>query len=138
MILNWGGFTHDLTKQDKIGLLPKSLRAIISSCSSTRPRPAAARNCQLNISPNCGQVAAGQLPKNMTSWENRGGSELCSTKRGEARVMFRPQWDLGVLADHVEPEDGRPSTLLLAGVGDDDHREGGGLRMIRLEMACWF
>lgn len=73
MILNWGGFTRDLTKQDKIGLLPKSLRAIISSCSSTRPRPAAARNCQLNISPNCGQVAAGQLAKNMTSWENRGG-----------------------------------------------------------------
>lgn len=35
---------------------------------------------------------------------------------------------LGVLTDHVEPEDRCPGTLLLAGVGDDDHREGGGLR----------
>lgn len=34
---------------------------------------------------------------------------------------------LGVLTDHVEPEDRCPGTLLLAGVGDDDHWEGGGL-----------
>lgn len=34
---------------------------------------------------------------------------------------------LGVLTDHVEPEDRCPGTLLLAGVGDDYHWEGGGL-----------
>lgn len=34
----------------------------------------------------------------------------------------------GVLTDHVEPEDGGPGALLLAGVGDDDNWEGGGLR----------
>ncbi len=34
---------------------------------------------------------------------------------------------LGVVTDHVEPEDRRPGALLLAGVGDDDHREGRGL-----------
>lgn len=44
--------------------------------------------------------------------------------------MLRLRLDLGILADHVEPEDGRPGALLLAGVGDDDHREGGGLRTI--------
>lgn len=55
--------------------------------------------------------------------------------------MLRPRSDLGVLADHVEPEDGRPGALLLAGVGDDDHREGGGLRTItalKLETTRWF
>lgn len=55
--------------------------------------------------------------------------------------MLRPRSDLGVLADHVEPEDGRPGALLLAGVGDDDHREGGGLRTttaIKLERTRWF
>lgn len=50
--------------------------------------------------------------------------------------MFRPRSHLGVLADHVEPEDGRPGALLLAGVGDDDHGEGGGLRkMAALKLA---
>lgn len=44
--------------------------------------------------------------------------------------MLGLRLDLGVLADHVEPEDGRPGALLLAGVGDDDHREGGGLRTV--------
>lgn len=34
---------------------------------------------------------------------------------------------LGVLTDHVEPENRSPGTLLLAGVGDDDHRKGAGL-----------
>lgn len=34
---------------------------------------------------------------------------------------------LCVLTEHIEPEDRRPGTLLLAGVGDDDHRERGGL-----------
>lgn len=88
MILNWGGFTRagiDLTKVDKIGLLPKSLRAIISSCSSTSPRLAAARNCQLNISANCGQVAAGQLAKNMTSWGNRGSFSALRLKPNAAK-----------------------------------------------------
>lgn len=35
--------------------------------------------------------------------------------------------DLGVLTDHVEPEDRCPGTLLLAGVGDDNQWEGGSL-----------
>ena len=35
--------------------------------------------------------------------------------------------NLGVLTDHVEPENRSPCTLLLAGVGDDDHRKGAGL-----------
>lgn len=63
------------------------------------------------------------------------------TERGKASVMFRPRSDLGVLADHVEPEDRRPGALLLAGVGDDDHREGGGLWTIpalKLETTRWF
>lgn len=34
---------------------------------------------------------------------------------------------IGVQTEHVEPEDRRPGALLLAGVGDDDHRDGGGL-----------
>ncbi len=51
--------------------LPKSLRAIISNWSSFRPRLVAKRNCQLNISPNCDHVAAGQLAKNMTSWKKQ-------------------------------------------------------------------
>lgn len=34
---------------------------------------------------------------------------------------------LWLKAKHVEPEDGSPGTLLLAGVGDDDHRERGRL-----------
>lgn len=38
---------------------------------------------------------------------------------------------LGVQTDHVEPEDRCPGTLLLAGVRDDDHREGAGLRLSR-------
>lgn len=37
---------------------------------------------------------------------------------------------LGILADHAEPENRRPGALLLAGVGDDDHRKGGGLKEI--------
>lgn len=36
---------------------------------------------------------------------------------------------LGVQTDHVEPEDRCPGTLLLAGVRDDDHREGAGLHL---------
>lgn len=36
---------------------------------------------------------------------------------------------LGVYTDHVEPNDGRPGTLLLAGIRDDDHWEGGGLHL---------
>lgn len=51
--------------------LPKSLFAIISSWVSSRPRFVAERNCQLNISPNWGQVAAGVLAKNITSWEKQ-------------------------------------------------------------------
>lgn len=37
---------------------------------------------------------------------------------------------LGVHADHVEPKDGCPGTLLLAGIRDDDHWEGGGLHFV--------
>ena len=37
---------------------------------------------------------------------------------------------LGVQTEQVEPEDGRPGALLLAGVGDDDHRDGRGLDVV--------
>ena len=40
---------------------------------------------------------------------------------------------LGVWGQHVKPQHGRPGSLLLAGVGDDNHRQRGGLRGNRTE-----
>lgn len=44
-------------------------------------------------------------------------------------VDQRGQTDLRILAEHAEPEDRCPRTLLLARVGDNDHRKGGGLHI---------
>lgn len=115
------------TRKQKLNL-PKSLWAIISSWSSFKPRLVAKRNCQLNISPNCGQGAAGQLAKNTTSCkikEKRILPRFCKNLAVQNAPCCISH--LGVLADQVEPEDRRPGTLLLAGVGDDDHWKGGGL-----------
>lgn len=43
---------------------------------------------------------------------------------------------LGVQTDHIEPEDRCPGTLLLAGVRDDDHREGAGLTFVTGKTTC--
>lgn len=49
------------------------------------------------------------------------------TKNATWCVLVKGISHLGIVTDHVEPEDRCPGALLLAGVGDDDHREGGGL-----------
>lgn len=44
---------------------------------------------------------------------------------------------LGILTEHVEPEDGRPGTILLARVGDNDNWEGGGLEEKQLLLSSY-